>query len=395
MTNLVALTPELTSRSLDVIRGMLRDRGLSVSGKADLIDSMGARPPAGPVLTCLVREMRDHDVVVVTLSDPWRWSGILDSFLGPDFRSLACVDEPPEQNLPFAATDFVVGAEQGGRPGLDYAVAAIADDQDLRPNRYEHALFLAEAQAKRSAGMRGGVGCALIEGVGDVIALGTNEVPRAGGGQYWADSPDDARDLHSGVDPAWASKMDLVSAVLQYTEAEQGGSLGDIPALAARFLDHLDNGGQGGRPSHDRAAQTLESLGRVVHAELAALAAAARHGAAVVGAEAVVTRPPCRQCLRQLIVSGASKVCFLGHASAALYPFHADAITTEATTANKVLVVPFSGVTPRGFAKTFGGRRDRLLSLGSALVEAVRESDAPVPSPVPLDALLGALAGRW
>jgi deoxycytidylate deaminase len=383
MSIVVGLTRQLSSRSLDDVRAMLRERGLSTSADAELIDS--AKPESeglGPVLTDLVREMRDHDAVVVTVANPWRWSGVLDGLLGPDFRLLVSVDEPPEQNLSYAMSDFVVGQEQGAGSGLEYAVTSLTGGPELRPNRYEHALFLAEGQSRRSAGMRGGVGCALIDDVGDFIALGTNEVPRAAGGQYWADSPDDARDLRNGVDPAWESKMVLVRSVLEYAEEAQSGSFGDLTSLAARFLDHLDNGGQDGRPSHDSAAQTLESLGRVVHAELAALASASRHGSAVVGSEAVVTRPPCRQCLRQLIVTGVSKVCFLGHADAARYPFHADAISIDGTTVGKVHVAPFTGVTPRGYDKTFGNRRIGSFTLGSALVNAAEETPA---------ALLGAL----
>lgn len=392
MTVVVALTARLGELALATLREVLRGRGLSVSDDAQLIDTATDSADAGlitSVLAGLTKEMQKYDVVVAVLANPWQWSGILDVFLGPGFRLWACSGEPPEQNLSFAMTDFVVDLAHGARAGLVPAVATLVSGPQLRPNRYEHALFLAEAQASRSAGMRGGVGCALIDDVGDVIALGTNEVPRGGGGQYWADSPDDARDLHNGVDPAWESKMTLVHSVLEYTEAEQGANLGDLTSLAARFLDHLDNGGHGGRPSHDGAAQTLESLGRVVHAELAALASAARHGAAVVGCEAVVTRPPCRQCLRQLIVTGVSTVRFLGHAAAADYPFHADAITIDGTTAAKVHVAPFCGVTPRGYRKAFGDGRAQSVALGS-VVAAVASGDAPVT----LAALLGTLVDR-
>lgn len=390
MSLVVALTPELARRWLDVVRAMLKERGLTVSGDAGLIDSAGAGP-AEPVLTALVREMRDHDAVVVTLSDPWRWSGVLDDFLGAGFRMLACADEPAEHSLVFALTDFVVPPGDDAPSGVEHAVATLAGGPDLRPDRYEHAMFLAEGQASRSAGMRGGVGCALVDEVGDVIALGTNEVPRAGGGQYWADSPDDARDLLNGADPARESKTALVRAVLEFAEAHRGGPLGDLGSLAARFVDDLDNDGRGGRPSHDSVVQSLESLGRVVHAELAALASASRHGAGVVGSQAVVTRPPCRQCLRQLIVTGVSQVRFLGHADAARYPFHADAITLDGTAADKVWVTPFSGVTPRGYGKTFGKRAARPLSLGAALARIA--DGGALPASVPTAALLRALVG--
>ncbi len=391
MKRLVALTPQLAERSLGTVRDMLVRRGLSVSGTADLLDApVAAGAPPEAVLAAVVRELERYDVVLVTLSDMWRWSGLLDGFLGADFRLLACADEPPERNLAYDLTDFVVAADDSAAAGLERAVAAVTGEAGAGPDRHEHALFVADAQSKRSAGLRGGVGCALIDPAGDVVALGTNEVPRAGGGQYWSDSPDDARDLHNGTDPAWQSKMALVRAVLEYTEADQGGSFADHPALAARFLEHLDGGGPDGRPSHDPAAQALESLGRVVHAELAALASAARHGAGTSGAEAVVTRPPCRQCLRQLIVSGVERITFLGNADAAHYPFHADAISVDGRPGT-VRVAAFAGVTPRGYGKTFGKRRENAATLGAVLVDAARGTGDPAA--VPLAALLRELAG--
>jgi len=108
----------------------------------------------------------------------------------------------------------------------------------------------------------------------------------------------------------------------------------------------------------------------------------------------VVTRPPCRQCLRQLIVTGVSRVCFLGHADAASYPFHADAITGAITGDSAapagMRVLPFSGVTPRGYGKAFGSQRTRPLPLGSVLVKIA--GDSPISSSVPLVALLRAFA---
>ncbi|MEV0265872.1 hypothetical protein AB0I49_31690 [Streptomyces sp. NPDC050617] len=383
MSTVVALTPELADSSLDAVHGMLKERGLTVSTDTGLFAVTDA-VPAEEVLTTLVHRMRDHDALVVPLPDPWRWSAVLDKLLGPDFRLLARADGPSGQGLMFGLADYVVAPEGDGRPGLDGAAATLAGGPDLRPNRYEHAMFLAEAQAGRSAGMRGSVGCALLDEVGDVIALGTNEVPRAGGGQYWADSPDDARDLLGGVDPAHEAKVALVRAVLQFAEEDRGGSLGDLRALAARFVADLDSG-----PGHDGVARALESLGRVVHAELAALASAARHGADVVGAEAVVTRPPCRQCLRQLIVTGVSKVRFLGPADSARYPFHADALTLDGAAPDKVRVAPFSGVTPRGYGKVFGRRPGQSAPLAAALAKAV--DDAGDPSAVPLARLMRVL----
>jgi len=286
---------------------------------------------------------------VVPLDAPRRWSEVLNRLLGADFRLLADAGTA-DGSLLWSEADYVLAPEgNDGGAGLERAVTALIGGAERRPNRYEHAMFLAGGQASRSAGLRGGVGCALLDPVGDVIALGTNEVPRAGGGQYWADSPDDARDRPGDTDPAYTSKVALVQEVLRFAAEGRGEPPDDLRARAGRFVDALDSG-----PAHHGVVQVLESLGRVVHAELAALASAARHGAAVVGAEAVVTRPPCRQCLRQLIVSGVATVRFLGPADAAHQPFHADALSRDGSAAEKVRLAPFSGVTPRGYGKMFG-----------------------------------------
>ena len=86
----------------------------------------------------------------------------------------------------------------------------------------------------------------------------------------------------------------------------------------------------------------------------------------------------------------AKKVHFLGHADAARYPFHADAITLDGTASDKVRVTPFSGVTPRGYGKMFGKQTGHSFSLGSALAKAAE--DGPVSSSVPLATLLRAIA---
>jgi deoxycytidylate deaminase len=251
----------------------------------------------------------------------------------------------------FDQATFTLGPADA--PDLDRLVDVLTARPHLRPNRYEQALYLAKAASLRSAGLRGGIGCVLLDQHGDVLAAGANEVPRGGGGQYWCDSPDDSRDFHHGQDPAYVSKQATVLALLGHL-TDRGLYRGDDESVAADCVDFLDgNGTRAGLPSTTPAVQGFESLGRVVHAELAALAAATRHGTSVVGCEAVVTAPPCRQCLRQLIVSGVRAVRYLGTAAAGAYAFHADAITADPTEDDRMLVVPFVGVTPRGYVSAF------------------------------------------
>ena len=55
----------------------------------------------------------------------------------------------------------------------------------LSPTKAEYGLFVAKAAALRTLDLSRQVGAAIFFPTGEVIALGSNEVPKAGGGTYW------------------------------------------------------------------------------------------------------------------------------------------------------------------------------------------------------------------
>ncbi len=61
-------------------------------------------------------------------------------------------------------------------------------------------MFQAYAASMRSGALARQVGAVVATEKGEVLGLGCNDVPRAGGGLYWADDPDDARDLQRSRD---------------------------------------------------------------------------------------------------------------------------------------------------------------------------------------------------
>jgi deoxycytidylate deaminase len=64
------------------------------------------------------------------------------------------------------------------------------------PEPDEHAMFLAYAGGLRSGQLSRQVGASLRSRTGDVIAVGCNDVPRAGGGLYWPGAYDQAPKRH-------------------------------------------------------------------------------------------------------------------------------------------------------------------------------------------------------
>jgi cytidine deaminase len=55
------------------------------------------------------------------------------------------------------------------------------------PTKDEYAMFHAQAASLRSAALGRQVGATIATKSGDITAIGTNEVPKSGGGLYWCD----------------------------------------------------------------------------------------------------------------------------------------------------------------------------------------------------------------
>jgi len=68
------------------------------------------------------------------------------------------------------------------------------------PSKDEYGMFHAQAAALRSAALGRQVGATITTVDGDIVAVGTNEVPKAGGGLYWSDDEPDKRDFRLGCE---------------------------------------------------------------------------------------------------------------------------------------------------------------------------------------------------
>ncbi|MDQ2586676.1 deaminase [Saccharothrix yanglingensis] len=238
--------------------------------------------------------------------------------------------------------------------GLDRLIDLVELRRRVTPSRAEFGMHAAYGAALRSAALRGGLGAALTDAWGDVVAVGTVEVP-AWGGQYWDGDEHDARDFVFGVDPASAARTATVEVLLDLLAGMGAHLPAEPPELVGGLLAAFDGGqgsygvGHGGAP-----AQSFESLGRVVHAEMAALVCAARSGVRVAGLTMYVTAQPCRQCLRHLVCAGLARVVFLGPQPDAAPSFHADSVTVRPDGSGRMPLVPFTGVGPGAYELLFG-----------------------------------------
>lgn len=227
----------------------------------------------------------------------------------------------------------------------------------LTPSLDEHRMFLASASACRSGEMSRQVGAVLTDAHGDVLAVGSNDVPRRGGGPYWPGAGDQ-RDLQKGHDANTAHRRRLMRDVAR----ELG--VAEPEAFAARL--------------ERTSLHNLTEYGRAVHAEMDALLACARTGRPTRGTTLYVTTYPCHNCARHLIAAGVQRVVFVEpYPKSRALQLHQDDLVevvpgSGADRAGRVRLEPFVGIGPRRFLDYFS------TSLGSGYLVARKQDDGRV-----------------
>ena len=220
------------------------------------------------------------------------------------------------------------------------------------PSREEYAMFLAEAAALRSAALARQVGAVVTTTDGDVIAVGTNEVPKPGGGQYWYGDTPDSRDFRLGHETSDKMKKILLADILnrlqkgKWLSAEKTGA--DIDTLVIELT---------GRDGILRDSQVMDLIefARPMHAEMAALLDGARRGVATNGGILYTTTFPCHDCGRHIVASGIKQVFYIhpypkSH-TAELYP---GAMRVDETAVPpQISCKTFIGIAPRQYMDLF------------------------------------------
>ena len=178
------------------------------------------------------------------------------------------------------------------------------------PSAAEYFMFHAQATARRSADLSRQVGAVIVKD-NDIVSVGYNEVPKAGGGVYWGDCKpeEDFRDYKESKDSSAVTKIELVEDVIEALKR----SLWLSPKLIEKdthelAMDALFNGD---RPLAKRSIASILEFGRIVHAEMAAITTAARRGLSIDGATIYCTTFPCHMCARHIISSGVSRLVYI------------------------------------------------------------------------------------
>jgi cytidine deaminase len=202
-----------------------------------------------------------------------------------------------------------------------------------------------------SADLSRQVGASLLSTAGQTLSVGTNEVPRRGGGFYWAGDHDDARDFKLGQNSTATMRRRVVVEIVERLVANGWRPPGhESPPEVEELADIVISQLEGTR------VMELGEFVRTVHAEMAAILDAARRGVSTEGAALYSTTFPCHNCAKHIVSSGICRVVYIEpypeSLARELYP---DSIEVEpsAEGSKKIPFHPFVGVAPRRFVELF------------------------------------------
>lgn len=247
---------------------------------------------------------------------------------------------------------------------LGRLINIVTHEKLIRPTIEETAMHHAHSARVRSACLSRQVGAALIDEGGTVVATGTNEVPRAGGGVYGEH---------------FASKFpphdDRCAFSKQYcsNNLEQNAIVEELIEQLAELKDVSDKSDLAARIRKTRLGSLIE-FSRAVHAEMDAVLSAGRVGVSTTGTRLFVTTFPCHYCARHIVGAGVSEVQYIEpYPKSLALKLHCDAIEVDADNwspperisiaqerqldeppaEGRVLFRPFNGVAPRLYERAF------------------------------------------
>jgi deoxycytidylate deaminase len=222
---------------------------------------------------------------------------------------------------------------------IDRFVRLVFGSNRISPTKIEYGMFIAKAAALRTLDLSRQVGAAIFSEDGEIISLGSNEVPRAHGGTYWCDDPFDDREHVRGQDSNEQRKKEILLEILSMTGARD--KFDDRSVKDSQFMDALE-------------------YGRIIHAEMSAIVDAARLGRSTRNAALFCTTFPCHMCAKHIVGAGLRHVYFLEpYPKSLVSDLHNDSIDIEGNDRGRFSSYPavvfkhFHGVSPRRYRELF------------------------------------------
>lgn len=209
----------------------------------------------------------------------------------------------------------------------------------------EYAMAHAWLASLRSSHFSRQVGCAITTLEGDILCLGTNEVPAFGGGLYWEEKKQCKSDFR------YYENLDIKNHHLEMIQ--------DFLEIAKKYCQYIPEKEQEfNKAIYDSDIMKIGEFDRSVHAEMAAITDAASRGISIKNSLCYCTTYPCHNCIKHILSAGIKKVIFI-------FPYSKSKATTlfeesvqssshkQANDENKLDITPFTGISPKRYFDFF------------------------------------------
>lgn len=265
----------------------------------------------------------------------------------------------------FAKADYFIDATKSRSEitaQIGRFIKILFDHQFYTPTQDEQGMAIAHIASLRSAHLSRQVGAAIAAPDGSIIAIGCNEVPRAGGGLYWPSDQDDTRDFQLRKNISLKVRHEVLGDTierlceLKWIKEEIREEFKQNPE---KFLEKA----RGRTELENAKIMDAIEFDRSIHAEMAAITDAVRHGIKIKNCTLYTTTFPCHNCARHIAASGIRRVVYIHPYEKSLTNrLHGDAIGIDlAPQTGKSLIRfdPFLGISPNLYITffTMGKRR--------------------------------------
>ncbi|MGO2236520.1 hypothetical protein B6N13_05445 [Marinomonas sp. UCMA 3892] len=254
----------------------------------------------------------------------------------------------------FIHSDFFIDASENRNDKIERFIDLIFGAPNISPTHSEFSMFMAFMASVDSADLSRQVGAVISSQNNDIVATGSNDVQKAGGGKYWPDEVYeplgnenfgmfcDKRDAAIGYD-ANANTISQLSADIAKTLLKQ------IPEISNVEQKELEN-----VLRNKTGLKDITEFGRIVHAELSAIMSALRNGVRVQGGQLSCTTFPCHNCAKHIVASGIKRVEYIEpYPKSKALDLHKDSISMGEEGSDKVVFSAFTGVGPSRFLDLF------------------------------------------
>lgn len=290
----------------------------------------------------------------------------------------------------FAAADYFLPVQAGfsWQESVTRFFDGVFGAPFITPTRHEDAMRHAQAAALRSSAIGRQVGAAIVPPLGAPYLLGTNEVPKPGGGQFRDGDEPDHRDFRGGTDPNPAYTERVIREIFirlakaGYFNEERNKKGGEAVLREALAKD------PSGGPSilQGTRAKSLIEFTRCLHAEQSAIVDAARSGTSIDQARLYTTTFPCHECTKFIVGVGIIEVQYIEpypkSLAGELYDDLVDTVPPmsaptdkDARKADRIPFRPFLGFGPSRFDEVFIAENRKS---DSGIAEHDRELACPI-----------------